>query len=343
MSKVTIKDVAKVANVSFTTVSRALSGNPEISRETRDRILKICEEMGYTTNYIARSMIKKKTELIGFIVPSVDNPFMSELVYHTEVTARRSGYNLMLCNSHPDLNQELTAMQLMVGHQVDGVLIIPQKPESCEKLRKYTSMIPTVFLSENLRDHDENYISVDNRQGTVLGTEYLHRLGHRDILYFGQRYGSTTHQLRAEGYTEACDRLGLKPHIVSFESASSSIEIGYELAKIELAKSFPYTAVFASTDSIAIGLQQAAREQNIRIPEDISLLGFDNIRLTSLPQIDLTTVAQPKEEMAVRAVRMLLNKIEKKTAPRTHEIIAPTLIERGSCTRRDAVSFSYSD
>ena len=122
MGKVTLKDVAKVANVSFTTVSRALSGNPEISNETRDRILKICEEMGYTTNYIARSMIKKKTELIGLIVPSIDNPFMSELAYYVEVTARRFGYNLILCNSHPDLAQEQKVMQLMVGHQVDGVL-----------------------------------------------------------------------------------------------------------------------------------------------------------------------------------------------------------------------------
>ena len=114
MGKVTIKDVAKVANVSFTTVSRALSGNPEISRETREKILKICEEMGYTTNYIARSMIKKKTELIGLIVPSIDNPFMSELAYYTEITARRFGYNLILCNSYPDLEQERKAIQLMI-------------------------------------------------------------------------------------------------------------------------------------------------------------------------------------------------------------------------------------
>lgn len=333
MSKVTIKDVAKVANVSFTTVSRAISGDPEISEKTRERILKICDEMGYTTNYIARSMIKKKTDLIGFIVPSIDNPFMSELAYYAEVTARQYGYNLMLCNSYPDLNQELTAMQLMVGHQVDGVLIIPQKPESCETLKRYTSMVPTVFLSENLREHEGNYVSVDNHYGAVLGTKYLYELGHRDILYFGRRKGSTTHQLRAEGYTEACRELGIEPHILSFDASSSSVRSGVELGR-ELLKEKPrFSAVFASTDSNAIGLMQAAREKDISIPGDISLIGFDNIRITALPQIDMTTVEQPKEEMAVSAVNMLLEKIEDKTANNTHKIIRPRLIERSSCQR----------
>ncbi len=331
MGKVTLKDVAKAANVSFTTVSRALSGNPEISKETRERILKISEEMGYTTNYIARSMIKKKTELIGLIVPSIDNPFMSELAYYVEVTARRFGYNLILCNSYPDLNQELKAMQLMVGHQVDGVLVIPQKSASCGNLMKYASMLPTVYLSENLRDQDASYISVDNHQGTMLGVEYLHRLGHRNILYFGCRVGSITHRLRAEGYKQACHDLGLEPKIVYFESSASSIELGYEMARSELSQRSDFTAVFASTDSNAIGLMQAARESGIRIPEDISLLGFDNIRLASLPQIDLTTVAQPKEEMAVKAVKMLVDKIDHRTSGSAFEIIKPELIERGSC------------
>ena len=332
MGKVTLKDVAKAANVSFTTVSRALSGNPEINKDTRERILRICEEMGYTTNYIARSMIKKKTELIGLILPSIDNPFMSELAYYVEITARRFGYNLILCNSYPDLNQELKAMKLMVGHQVDGVLVIPQKPESCANLMKYASVVPTVFLSENLRDQSANYISVDNHRGTMLGVEYLFGLGHRNILYFGCRLGSTTHQLRADGYKEACRKFGIEPKIIYFESSSSSVELGYEMACTEFSHyEGGYTAVFASTDSNAIGMMQAAREQNIRIPEDISLLGFDNIRLSSLPQIDLTTISQPKEAMAVSAVKMLIHKISNNSSQPSFEIIAPSLIERGSC------------
>ncbi len=330
MGKVTIKDVAREANVSFTTVSRALAGNPEISEATREKILRICHEMGYTTNYVARSMIKKKTDLIGLIVPSIDNPFMSEFAYYAEITARKSGYNIMLCNSYPDLSQEQTAMRLMVGHQADGILIIPQKPVSRETLKQYTSLVPTVFLSENLRDHDESYVSVDNRKGTILGTEYLYQLGHRNILYFGKRKGSTTHQLRAEGYIEACRKLGMEPQIISFDAGESSIGLGYKMAQEVLSGNRRFSAVFASTDTNAIGLMQAAEEMNIRIPKDISLLGFDNIRLSSLPQIDLTTVEQPKEEMAVKAVTMLIDKIEKRSVGSAHEIIPPRLIVRGS-------------
>ncbi len=331
MGKVTIKDIAKVANVSYTTVSRALSGDTEISERTRERIMKISSDMGYTKNYIARSMVKKKTDLIGLVLPSIDNPFMSELAYYTEVTARRFGYNLMLCNSYPDLNQEQTAIQLLIGHQVDGVLIIPQRPESCETLKRFTSLVPTVYLSENLREHDGNYVSVDNRQGAVLGTEYLFGLGHRNILYFGRRKGSTTHLLRAEGYNAACIKLGIHPDIISFDAKSSSVELGVEMARKCLREKKDFTAVFASTDTNAIGLMQAARELGIRIPEDISLIGFDNIRISALPQINLTTVAQPKEEMAVTAVTMLMDMIGDKTLNSTHKIVPPKLIERGSC------------
>lgn len=330
MNKVTLKDVAKAAGVSYATVSRALSGSSEIGSDTRERIIKLCDEMGYTTNFIARSMVKKKTDLIGFIVPSIDNPFMSELAFHVELSARKYGYNIMFCNSYPDLAREKEAFRLMVGRQVDGILIIPQSSESCKNLEPLTAQIPTVFLSENLRDFKESYVSVDNRRGTELGTEYLYSLGHRKIVYFGRR-NSTTHQLRAEGYRAACERLGLTPRYIDSPYSSSSVETGYEMAKSFLAEPINYTAVFASTDSNAIGFQQAAAEMGIGIPGDISLLGFDNIRNTALPQISLTTVEQPKAEMAAHAVRMLRDKIDNDSIGYTHEILLPSLIERKSC------------
>ena len=112
MKSVTLKDVAKAAGVSYATVSRALSGSPQIGSDTRERIIKLCDEMGYTTNYVARSMVMKKTDLIGLVVPSIDNQFMSELAYYAEMSARSHGYNIMLCNSGPDLKQEKTVVKL---------------------------------------------------------------------------------------------------------------------------------------------------------------------------------------------------------------------------------------
>ena len=330
MKNVTLKDVAKAAGVSYATVSRALSGSSQIGSETRERVLKLCDDMGYTTNFVARSMVTKRTNLIGLVVPSVDNQFMSELAYHAEVSARSHGYNIMLCDSGPDLRQEKTVVKLLLGRQVDGILIIPQSSRSYESLKPYLDQTPTVFLSENLRDQPQSYVAVDNSRGTYLGTQYLYELGHRDILYFGQRQ-STTHQLRAEGYLKACQELGLAPRYFNSEYTRSSIQGGYQLAKELFQKPLDYTAIFASTDSNALGILTAADELGIDIPGRLSLIGFDNISATALSRIDLTTIDQPKKAMAVQAVDMLRDKIEHGTQGYVHQILLPTLIRRGTC------------
>ena len=330
MKSVTLKDVAKAAGVSYATVSRALSGSPQIGSETRERIIKLCDEMGYTTNYVARSMVMKKTDLIGLVVPSIDNQFMSELGYYVEMSARSHGYNIMLCNSGPDLRQEKTVVKLLLGRQVDGILIVPQSPKTYENIRAFTDQVPTVFLSENLRDQPQSYVAVDNSRGTYIGTEYLYKLGHRQILYFGRRH-STTHQLRAEGYMKACQKLGLRQMFYNSEYSRSSIENGYQMAKDLFSRPIDYTAIFASTDSNALGILKAADEMGIDIPGQISLIGFDNIPSTALPRIELTTIEQPKREMAVQAVDMLRDKIENGTQGYVHQILLPRLVERSTC------------
>ena len=330
MKNVTIKDVAKAAGVSYSTVSRALSGSPEISAETRERILSLCKEMNYTTNTVARAMVMKSTKLLGLILTDISNPFMSELAYYAEMSARSHGYNIMLCNSGPDLKQEKTVVKLLLGRQVDGILIVPQSPKTYENIRAYTDQVPTVFLSENLRDQPQSYVAADNSRGTYIGTKYLYELGHRDILYFGRRH-TTTHQLRAEGYMKACQELGLQQRFVNSEFSRSSIANGYEMARELFSKPLDYTAIFASTDSNALGILKAADELHIDIPGRLSLIGFDNITATGLPRIDLTTIEQPKRDMAVQAVDMLRDKIENGTQGYVHQILMPTLIKRSTC------------
>lgn len=331
MKNVTIKDVAKAAGVSYSTVSRALTGSPEISEETRSRILQICKEMNYTVNTVARSMVKKSTKLLGLIIPSVNNPFMSELAYHIDRQARARGYNIILCNSSRDPEQERELFELMIGRQVDGILLSPAGMESYEKLYPYLSRIPTVFIGENLRETPESYVSVDNFRGAQMGVEYLYKLGHREILYFGRRRGSMTHQLRAEGYAAACEHYGLTPHYCNNSFSSSSIKYGYQLAKQLFSQELRYTAIFAATDTNALGIMQAAEEVNIRIPGDLSLLGFDNIRDGSLPRIGLSTIEQPKKMLASVAVETLLDKIQNDRDGYSHRILSPALIERSSC------------
>ena len=331
MKNVTIKDVAKAAGVSYSTVSRALSGSPEISADTRERILQVCKDMNYTANTVARAMVMKSTKLLGLILTGVNNPFMSELAYHIDRQARARGYNIILCNSSRDTEQERELFELMIGRQVDGIILCPSGPESYDSLRPYLSRLPTVFVGENLREVPESYVSVDNARGDYIGVEYLYNLGHRDILYFGRRRGSTTHQLRADGYAAACRDLGLTPQYCNNTFSFTSIKYGYQLAKQLFAQERHYSAIFAATDTNALGIMQAAEENGIRIPEDISLLGFDNIRDSGLPRINLTTIEQQKKMLASVAVDSLLDKIQNELSGYTHRILTPALIERSSC------------
>lgn len=331
MKSVTIKDVAKAAGVSYSTVSRALSGSPEISATTRERILKLCKEMNYTTNTVARSKVAKSTKLLGLILPSINNPFMSEMAYYIDRQARARGYNIILCNSSREPEQEREMVELMIGRQVDGAIVIPCGPESYQNLTPYLSRLPMVFMGENLRDAPESYVSVDNYRGAYMGVEYLYRLGHRDILYFGRRRGSTTHQLRANGYESACRDLGLEPQFFNNIFSNTSSKYGYQLALQLFAQERRYSAIFASTDTNALGIMQAAEELNIRIPEDISLLGFDNIPNSGLPHIHLTTIDQPQKMMASIAIDTLLDKIHSEQAGYSHRVLSPSLIERSSC------------
>ncbi len=334
MEKVTIKDIAKVANVSYATVSRALSGSPEIGEATRERILKICDEMKYIPDSVARSMVKRRTNILGVVTASINNPFMSELIESVEITARERGYSLMVCNSSYDLQLEKRQFSLLLGRRVDGIIVIPAGRDTAENLSGYSTDIPVVYVSENLQDGTESFVAVDNECGARIGVEYLHSLGHKRILYLGRRSGSLTHKLRADGVIEACRSFGIEVSFMdNVKFGKTSSEVGYVLAKEYFEKPSGETAIFCATDALAIGAMRAADEKGIRIPEDISILGFDNISFSALPRIGITTVEQPKREMAEAAVEILLDRIEGRSEGLSSKIIVPKLVERTSCKK----------
>ena len=339
MEKVTIKDIARVANVSYATVSRALSGSPEIGDATREKILRICDEMKYIPDSIARSMVKRTTNIIGVVTASINNPFMSELIEAIEIAARERGYNLMVCNSSYDLELEKRQFSLLLGRRVDGIIVIPAGHGTAANLTGYASDVPVVYVSENLQDGEAIYVAIDNAAGARTGVEYLHSKGHRSILYLGRRPGSLTHQLRADGVVSACASLGMEVAFKDNDSTGkSSIETGYELARDYFANEYRAgsasgpTAIFCATDALALGTMQAADEAGIRIPEDISLLGFDNISFTALPRIGITTVEQPKTEMARAAIELVLD-VHEEDGVKVSRSIGPRLVERTSCRK----------
>lgn len=344
MEKVTIKDIARVANVSYATVSRALSGSPEIGDATREKILRICDVMKYIPDSVARSMVKRTTNIIGVVTASINNPFMSELIEAIEIAARERGYNLMVCNSSYDLELEKRQFSLLLGRRVDGIIVIPAGHDTAANLSGYASDVPVVYVSENLQDGEASYVAVDNASGARAGVEYLHSMGHRRILYLGRRSGSLTHRLRADGVIAACASLGMEVSFIDNDSSGkSSMESGYKLAKEYFAHQYKEdrnggsgkgvaTAIFCATDALALGTMQAADEAGIRIPEDISLLGFDNISFTALPRIGITTVEQPKSEMAKAAIELVLEGHEEEGV-KVSRSIEPRLVERTSCRK----------
>lgn len=335
MRRVTIKDIAQIAGVSYATVSRALSDSPEISEQTRSRILDICRKEGYRANVLARSLIRSKTNVLGLIIPDVTNPFYSELSLGIETYARSLGYNVMLCNSLRNDDTTAQLFDFLIGHQVDGIILANSYSEAKNWVHKYSSTIPIVLLSDAIDDSEGggiNAVSVDNLEGGRLAAEYLYALGHRKILYFGFRPSSVTHQMRFRGFCKALDPFGIVPEIIENPADSSSIANGYALGKTLFQRGFDGTAIFAAADSLALGVLQAADEFGVAVPEDISLFGFDNIIYSSLPKIMLSTIDQRKQLLAEAAVNILMEILNHPERDEfTHRLIRPTLVIRRSC------------
>ena len=201
---ITIKDIARIAGVSTSTVSRALSNSPELSEQTRQRILEICRREGYRVNALARSLICNKTNVIGLIVPEVTNPFYAELSLGIETHARSLGYNIILCigQNDPKVTEELFGF--LISHQVDGIILASSQQDAGTMIQNFAPRLPTVLLgTPALVSGDEvNSVCIDNLAGGRLAAEHLLELGHRDIVYLGNRPNSLTHQLRLRGFTE---------------------------------------------------------------------------------------------------------------------------------------------
>ena len=333
MKRVTIKDVAKAAGVSCATVSRAFSESQEIGKETKKKILEISEKMGYSPSAVARSMVSKKTETVGIIVPSIQNPYMSEFTSHLEEKLRSMGYGIMVCSSNYDPEIEHQTLQMLIGKQVDGVIIMPGSAETYNTLLPLMQSVPTVFIGENLQDFPETYVSIDNYNATRIGTEYLYSLGHRKILYLGNRKNSLTHERRLAGYMDVCKQYKLKPEVLKSNYQRSSKEVGYLLAKALFEKPLKCTAIFCASDNLAIGVMQAADEKGIKIPEDVSIMGFDNILFSNLPRISLTTIDHSLGSLANAAIDLMMNKIKNGDAGYEHRILMPMLVERTSCRK----------
>lgn len=337
MKGITIKDIAKIAGVSYATVSRALSNSPGISEETRARVLEICREQGYRPNILARSLISNKTNVLGLIVPDISNAFYAEIAFHIEIYARSLGYNVMLCNSLSKPEQTAKLFEFLVGHQVDGMILVSPRDDERLQVEKQLSLVPTVIIgdceiADSAVDCKASSIRLDNFAGGQLGTEYLLGLGHKEIFYIGFRPGSMTHTRRVSGYKAAMKAAGLRRHVLDNNADVSSSEAGLRLGRELFRGGQPCTAIFAATDAVALGILSAADACGVSIPDEVSLLGFDNISYAGLPKIMLTTIDQRKPRLAAGAVDLLMDTLaHPDREEEVRRIIRPALVERETC------------
>lgn len=323
-----IGDVAKRAGVSLGTASRAINGNPAVSPRLRDRVLAAAAELNYRPNALARALRSSRTHSIGLILPDVSNPFFGELAKQVEQVAAGIGYTVMLANSNDDQKAEADYIRILVGRQVDGLLIVPT--EQTRHLPR-EEKVPIVVVDRPIRGYP--LVASDHRAGAVAAVQHLVSLGHRRIgCIAGPRHLSVARE-RYEGYRSVAAPIYREHH---FDFGADTIiarfdyESGYDAALRLLARSDKPTAIFASSDQQAIGALRAAADLDLRVPDEVSIIGFDAISLAKLVTPRLTTVAQPIAAIADIAVRTVLRLRQDGAKSERHRL--PTLLQPANST-----------
>lgn len=336
MKQITIKDIAREAGVSIASVSRALNGAEGISEENRQRILNVCERFSYTPNGLARSLVKRRTKTIGIIMPDIMSPFYSELMVQASDVAHKRGYQVLLCNSFRDLRSEAQYLRLLVENQVEGILIFPVSTRSTDTLVRCMQHVPIVSLNEMTEQSQIPYVCADEGMAGKLAAECLISKGCKNLMFVGFKAERLAHRYRAESFLSTARQRRVPAQVYEYdEDFRSSFERGYHHFKRFLSSGLPMPdGIAAASDATANGIIKACRENGIRIPEDFSLVGFDNINV-ELPLIELTTVAISHEKQVETAVNMLLVMADGKQLSKSEMAVrlVPRLIERNSCKR----------
>lgn len=310
--RITIKDIAKKANVSIATVSRVINHKKGIGKETRKRVWSIIEKMNYQPSVTARSMITNKTLTIGLIIPDIRNPFFPELVRGIEDHLHKNGYNVFLCNTDENPAREKKYFKVMQEKNVDGIIYTNSYSETRKGINDFIlqNKIPIVFLDRGLKGKHLNGVFIDNIKGGYIATQHLIELSHEKIGCITGPVKLENSEDRKRGYISALKENGLEVNHDLIQPGHYQIEGGYKAAK-KLLLNHDITAIFALNDLMAFGVYQAAAELNKRIPRDLSVIGFDDITYNKLLYPKLTTINQPNYEMGNAAADLLLNKIEK--------------------------------
>lgn len=309
MKYVTLKMVAERAGVSVNTVSRAINNKSDIKEETKKRILEVTRELGYVRNDTAVALRTRKTGTIGVVIADNKNPFYAEVLSGMEEAAREKNYHIILANTQRDYKKEEEAINLLLAKRVDGLLITPVQDRDDDIKNLIDANIPFVVVGRDFENIQVDAIYNDEIKGGFLATEYLIKKGHKRIaLIDGFLYKSPA-KARLEGYKRALGqyRIPLDDSLVSV--GDINMEDGYERTRQMLENDLNFTAIFTYNDMMAFGSMQAIKEKGLKIPEDIGLVGYDDIPFSSLISPTLTTIKLKKQELGVESVKLLFSRV----------------------------------
>ena len=325
---VTIQDVAKVADVSVSTVSRVLNGKVDVASDTRDRILLVIDELGYTSNLAARSMRSHRKNLIGLVVPDIGFPYSIEIMKGINQAIAESKFDLLVYTTG-DVHKTGAAtheqhyVSLLNNSITDGVVIVASAAAD------FNTDAPIVAVDPHVVNPNYPSVQGTNYQGAIEAMNYLLNLGHRRIGFICGRPEIGSAGRRLKGYQDALRNAGMALDETLIMPGDFSTASGYKCALHLLSQEDPPTAIFAANDQSAIGVYQAAEEMGLNIPSDLSIIGFDNI--SEAKYLGLTTIDQFLADMGYEAIQMLLKLIDNKPLDVQIYKMPTKLIERGSC------------
>lgn len=334
MARATLKDVAQLAGVSAATVSYVLNGKQSISDETKQRVHAAIAELDYVPNLSARSLSMRDSKLIGVVVPQTEpgdrlmfqNSFYSEVLGSIEYYARLQGYHILI--SATDANESY--LTLAKKRNLDGIIVIGMYPDDFYQQMKKTQ-IPIVLIDSYCNDHYYHNIRIDDAYGSYAATRYVLEHGHRDIAFMvGQIKENGVMKKRLLGYQQALEEFGVPFRQEYVLEGQIDYESGIALSQCLLARKLPTTAIVAAADILAIGAMKGLYEAGLRVPEDYSVIGFDDLEISQYLTPGLTTVRQQISLKGQKAVELLLKHIEDPTLSKQEEILPLQLVERGS-------------
>lgn len=329
----TIHDIAKALSIDSSTVSRALNDSPRVTKQTKERILTKAKELGYQRNLLASNLRKKKTNTIGVVVPRISRHFFSSVIQGIEETTHLSGYNVIICQSLENLDREKKIIETLAANRVDGILIsVSMETNSKDHFSVLeNNKIPYVFFDRHLDSESDANVLIDDFKGGFEATEHLILNGCKKIVHFSGPQEQAIYKNRLLGYKAALQKYNIgfdEDYVITSRLMEND---GYKNVSNIVNRKLTFDAIFAANDLSAIGAMKSLKEKQIKIPEDVAIVGFSNEPISSVIEPSLTTIDQSGFNLGVTATNLLFKSIAKKENFKQETVILQTnLIKRNS-------------